>query len=200
METKAGGNLTPNTFDVAINPFVSSIEVVFTVRDILAHDEDLIVFLAYAPKTSASPQLSTPRSVNELKLDLSALEILAMYHIPAQGMLKQQSTRFGAANPAPGSALSFRVNLNTSTLPKFLQDQEKAYIQAASIPKADFEAGRFDTMILSELDTVGFVDQCPENETLMAMDNRGTLTSTSLDGSTTKTVESGDGSGGDGIK
>jgi len=191
ISTKTGNNITPNDMTVAVNPFDHSyFEIVFTVRDILAQDKDYVLFLVYAPRTSPSPQIPTPISLNKLELDMSALEILAIYNIPAQQMMVQGSTRMGAANPAPRSALSFGVNFDTSVLPTFLRNSEQIHIQAAFMKKADYDAGAFDNMILSEMDTIGFVEMsCPDGDGSIGVDQDGTLTTTSNTGNTTKTQE-----------
>jgi hypothetical protein len=163
VATKTGSNLTPNNLLLAVNPFQTSyIQVGFHVRDILASKQDNILFLIYSPTKSPSPQIPTPQSENKLQLDISAMEILAIYDLPKQVMLAQPATRLGAANPAPHAEVSFYVNLDTSVLPTFMRDKEKAYLQAALVKKSDFEAGVYDMAILSELDTIGFAEMdCP---------------------------------------
>lgn len=191
ISTKTGNNITPNDMTVAVNPFdYSYFEVVFTVRDILAKDQDHVLFLVYSPRTSPSPQIPTPTSLNKLELDMAALEILAIYNIPAQQMMLQGSTRMGAANPAPRSAVSFAVNFDTAVLPTFIRDNEQIHLQAAFMKKSDYDAGAFDRLILSELDTIGFVEMsCPDGDGSIGMDQDGTLTTTSTTGNTTKTQE-----------
>ncbi|MCK5524633.1 MAG: hypothetical protein KAI83_16025 [Thiomargarita sp.] len=191
---KSSGNLTPNNLTIAIDPFETSyVELVFTVRDILAKDKNHVLFLVYSPQTSPSPQMPTPLSENKLGLDMSAMEILAIYNIPAQQMMVNGPTRLGAANPAPNSAVSFSVNLDASILPIFMQGNEKAYLQAAFMTKSNFEAGKYDTLILSEMDTLSFVKMtCPENHASVAVGTNeagdGTMTTTDYDGKVGKTV------------
>ncbi len=194
MMGKSSSNLTPNNLTIAIDPFETSyVELVFTVRDILAKDKDHVLFLVYSPQTSPSPQMPTPQSENKLGLDMSAMEILAIYNIPAQQMMVNGPTRLGAANPAPHSAVSFSVNLDASILPIFMQDNEKVYLQAAFMTKANFNAGKYDTLILSEMDTLSFVEMtCPENNASVAVGtneaDEGTMTVTDYNGDVGKTV------------
>lgn len=190
VETKSGSNITPNEITVAVNPFDNSyFEIVFHVRDILAHDTDHILFLVYSPKMSPTPQIPTPSSINKLKLDLSALEILAVYQIPQQNMLAQDPTRIGRANPAPHSEVSFGVNLDTEILPTFMRNNEKAYLQAALLSAKDFGSQKFDNMILSEMDTIEFKEmECPEQNASMGMSDEGTLTVTDSGGDVLKTT------------
>ncbi len=190
---KGGSNLTPNNLTIAIDPFEGYVELVFTVRDILAKNKDHVLFLVYSPQTSPSPQLPTPKSLNKLELDMSAMEILAMYNIPAQQMIANNPTRLGSANPAPHSAASFSVNLSAESLPTFMRDNEKAYLQAALMTKSNFDAGKYDTLILSEMDTLSFVKMtCPENNASVAVGtneaDEGTMTVTDFNGDVGKTV------------
>ena len=192
---KTNSNITPNNLSIAVDPFESSyIELVFTVRDVLAKSDDHVLFLVYSPQTSPSPQMPTPKSLNKLGLDMSAMEILAIYNIPAQQMVAASPTRLGAANPAPHSAVSFSVNLDTGILPTFMEGNEKAYLQAAFMTKANFDAGRYDTLILSEMDTLSFVKmECPENNASISVkggsgDDSGTMTVTDYEGDTVKSV------------
>jgi hypothetical protein len=187
---KTTSNMTPNNLSIAVDPFESSyIELVFTVRDVLAKDKDHVLFLVYSPQTSPSPQMPTPKSMNKLGIDMSAMEILAIYNIPSQKMIAAGPTRLGAANPAPHSAVSFSVNLDTSILPTFMEGNEKAYLQAAFMTKANFDIGKYDTLILSEMDTLTFVKYaCPENNASLAVDDEGTMTVTDYTGETGKTV------------
>lgn len=191
ISTKTGNNIMPNDMDVAVNPFDHNyFEVIFTVRDILAKDQDHVLFLVYSPRTSPSPQIPTPASLNKLELDMSALEILAIYNVPAQQMVIQGSTRMGTANPAPRSAVSFSVNFDTTILPTFIKNNEKIYLQAAFMKKSDYDAGAFEHLILSEMDTIGFVEMsCSNFQSSMGIDSNGTLTTNSAGGNTTKIQE-----------
>lgn len=202
VATKTGSNLTPNDLLLAVDPFETTyIQVGFHVRDILASKDDHMLFLVYSPATSPSPQLPTPKSENKLQLDMSAMEILAIYNIPKQAMIPQPATRIGAANPAPHAEVSFSVNLDTSTLPVFMQNNEKAYLQAALITTSAFNANKLDQMILSELDTIGFVKMtCPTADPVtgapteyaeVAVDSGGTMTVSDKKGNVTKTTMTG---------
>jgi hypothetical protein len=150
---------------VAVDVFASSyIEIVFSVREMLAYKENHVLLLVYSQKLTPSPDISTPKSVNKLQLDINTLEVLGQYDIPAQRMLPQSNTRLGVAKPAPRSIVSFSVNLDTSVLPVMMEKRESIYLQAALLPRSDFEAGNFEVMILSEVDAISFVEmECPED-------------------------------------
>ncbi len=170
---KGGSNAIPNDLDIAVDPFKDNyIGVEFVVRDIIAHNTDYILYLVYSPQLSPTPQIPTPKSTNKLGVDLTSLEIVAVMDIPAQKLLAQSSTRLGAADPRPHSAVSFSFNFDTSTLPGFVRDNAKIYFQAALLSKSNFNAGRFSEMILSEVDTVGFVpNNCTAGSNSISADN-----------------------------
>jgi hypothetical protein len=172
LNGKTGSNIMPNTMTVAVDPFQTRfIELIFQVRDILAQGQDNVLFLLYSPQKSPSPQIPTPKSLHGLELDLSALEILAIYNIPAQEMIAQPQTRLGQANPAPHSTASFSVNLDTSILPTFMDGNEKVYLQAVLLKKEDYDTQKYSESILSDLDTLSFVSMtCPENHASISVD------------------------------
>ncbi|WP_069472698.1 hypothetical protein [Candidatus Marithrix sp. Canyon 246] len=175
---KGGTNVTPNDLTIAVDPFEGNfISVEFVVRDVVAHNQDYILYLVYSPILSPTPQIPTPKSTNKLGLDRSALEIVSILDIPAQKLLPQGPTRLGAADPRPHSAVSFNFNFDTSTLPGFIRDNEKVYFQAALISKRNFNAGNFSEMILSEVDTIGFVaNNCTAGQQTVGNDDEGGLT------------------------
>jgi hypothetical protein len=189
IATKTGSNITPNNLTIAVAPFnSSSIKLIFTVHGILAQKES-ILFLSYSPQISPSPDIATPKSRNKLVLDASAMEILAMYNIPAQHILTCSSTRIGSINPSPHTAIKFSVNLNIRILPVLIENGDKAYFQAALLTKANYDEGRYDTMILSELDTLRFVEnECPADHASVRMDEEGIMTVTNFDGNVVKTA------------
>jgi len=203
IATMTGSNETPNMISIAVDPWKATIELVFEVRDIMAHDVAHTLFLVVNSQImpEGSPALPTDKSINELRLVMAGIEILAMYEIPAQKMLAQDETRLGMANPAPHSTLRFSVNLGTGVLTRYMDGNEKTYVQAALIPSVQFAEERWDNMILSELNTVGFVkDKCPETDpdtgaptdyVQVAVDSGGTMTVSDKAGNVTKTMMTG---------
>jgi hypothetical protein len=196
--TKSGGSIMPNNLNVAVDPFNDAyIEIVFTVGEVVASDQAFVLFLVYSPKTSPTPQMPTPESKQKLKLDLSALEIIGIYNVPALPLLPQMSTRIGAANPAPTSKISFKVNLDTAALPVMMRKNENTiYLQAALLLEEKYNKGDFSGMIMSEMDKMTFVQACapegtpPEKQpAYVEMDDDGTLTTVLDGGSMTKTSE-----------
>lgn len=156
--TQMGTNITANDLTVAVDPFTTGyMELVFAVSDVPASTQDHILFLVYSTGLSPSPQILTPRSIRKLELDMTYNEIAAMYNVPKQIMMAQDPTRIGAANPAPMSKVLFKVNLDTAKIPALVRNgQPTIYAQAALIRKVDFDNGKFDNMILSEVDKITF--------------------------------------------
>ncbi|HAI67937.1 MAG TPA: hypothetical protein DCM38_00700, partial [Gammaproteobacteria bacterium] len=56
------------------------------------------------------------------------------------------------------------INLTTSEVPTMMiSGDDTIYVQAALLPNDDWESGRFDNMILSEVDTIQFLEnECPD--------------------------------------
>ena len=190
--TKSGASILPNRLTVAVDPFEDAyIELIFGVSDIVADDEAHVLFLVYSPKLSPSPQIPTSRSKHKLKLDLSALETLAVYDVPALPLKAQPNTRLGQSNPAPTSKISFKVNLDTATLPTFMREGSDVIFLQAALLKADrYAKGDFSGMIMSEVDRIQFVKECPTGTSYCEMDDNGTLTTVLHDddgGNMTKT-------------
>jgi len=155
----------PSDLIVVVDPFETSfVEIVFSIREMFPHDEDHVLLLVYSQKFMPSPEILTPKSRNQFQLDINTLEVLGIYDIPAQRLFKLPSTRIGSAVPRYCSIVSFGVNLDTSVLPTMMAKRESIYLQAALLPRSDFEAGNFEqNMILSEVDVISFVkNECPE--------------------------------------
>ncbi|MCP4701891.1 MAG: hypothetical protein GY862_34285 [Gammaproteobacteria bacterium] len=158
-------HVMPDGVSVVIAPFESSsLKMSFIVSDIVPSDQDKALILIYSQRLSPSPPILTPLSKIKLGLDLSTLEVAGIYNIPAQTMEAQPETRIGQANPSPRSKLGFDINLDMLKIPALMNNgQETIYAQAALLPRADFDIGSFGNMILSEVDTIRFVqNECPE--------------------------------------
>jgi len=187
--------LIPNEISIAINPFDSNITtLIFTVGDMKATDEDHVLFLVYstgltpqdAEGNFTSPEIPTPRSINKLGLRMADIEIIGMYNIPALKMEPQSSTRIGTASPASARRLIFNVNLDNATIPQVMNNtgDKEIYVQAALMKKSDFESARYSEMILSEVDTIRFVEMdCPIDSELLRADSEGVKTQSADDSS-----------------
>jgi hypothetical protein len=154
----------PNKVAVVINNWETNhVKMTFVVSHMTAMDHDRLLFLVYSQKLSPSPQIPTPKSINKLKLDINSLEILGIYNVSAFGMKAQPQTRIGQGNPAARVKWEFDINLDTGTIPKMGNSSDNIiYVQAGLIKKEDYEKNKLDGMILSELDTIQFVEKCPE--------------------------------------
>jgi hypothetical protein len=155
----------PNKVAVVIDPFNKNfVKMTFVVSHITASNIKKKLILAYSPQLSPSPQIPTPKSINKLELDLSAAEIVGVYNVSDFGMEEQKPTRIGSGNPAPRVKWEFDINLNNLTVPAMMNSGEDTiYVQAALLPSDELDSGKFDNMILSEVDTIQFVaNECPE--------------------------------------
>lgn len=203
-DSKSGTSIMPNNMTVVVDPFKDGgfIEVIFTVSEVVAQEEPHIMFLVYSPKLSPTPQIPTKGSKHKLKLDMSALEILAVYNVPALSLMPNEGTRLGAANPAPTARISFKVNFDKDKLPRYMREvTNTVYLQAALIKADKYAAGQWDAMILSEVDKITFMavselsgnNKCPsEQASSIETDDDGTLTTVLEDsqgGTITKTSE-----------
>ncbi len=142
----------------------SFVKMTFIVSHMTAVSHDRLLFLAYSQDLSPSPQIPTPKSINKLELNLDNAEIVGIYDVKSFGMKAQPETRIGAGNPAPRVKWEFDINLDTNIIPDMVigSNDNVIYMQAALIRKSDYEAGKFDGMILSEVDTIQFVKECPD--------------------------------------
>jgi hypothetical protein len=154
----------PDNSALVVDPIsYTTIELNFWVSDVLPDDKDRILVLAYSPKITDKPQIPTPFSLNKFWLELSTLEIIAVYNIPTQELLTQEKTRLGFASSQQISKQVIKIKLDTTNLANMVKEKEMIYVQAWLMSKSDFELGAFDTMILSEVDTIRLVAECPEN-------------------------------------
>jgi hypothetical protein len=181
----------PDKLAVVIPPFEKNfVKMTFVVSHMTSSDDERVLFLVYSPKTSPSPQINTPRSLEKLGLDLSAMEIVGFYQVPPFGMEAQTSTRIGVGNPAARVKWEFDINLDTSAIPTMMNGGEDTiYVQAGLLKRSDFETQNFDGMILSEMDTIQFVpNKCPDlmdgkRVSEFDLDNPGSGKTTTGDGS-----------------
>jgi hypothetical protein len=155
----------PDKVAVVINNWDTSfVKMTFIVSHMTAMDYDRQLILAYSQDLSPSPQIPTPKSENKLGLNLTNAEIVGIYDVSSFGMKAQPGTRIGRGNPAPRVKWEFDINLDTAIIPTMVRgsNDNLIYMQAALIKKSDYDAGKFDGMILSEVDTIQFVEKCPK--------------------------------------
>jgi hypothetical protein len=160
----------------------------FLVSDMTATDEDRFLFLVYSSRTTPSPQIITTDKGPSLGVEMSELEVLGTYHIPALSVEPQPETKVGQANPFPTSKMTVTVNFDQGKIDEMIRlGKETIYVQAALIRTSDLEKGLLENMILSEMDALTFVaNECPAEETEMYFeaDVSGTVTKTPSQNST----------------
>jgi hypothetical protein len=156
-----------NEVSIVIPPFDNvTAKVRFLISEVHPDKQDRTLLLAYSKKLLPSPQLPTPISMNKLLLDGSYLDILGQYYIPATQLLSLEETSIGLANPSPKLNFGIDISLDTAKIAQlFSLGTEAIYMQAALIPSDDLDQGKFDNLILSEVDTVYFAkDKCLEGQ------------------------------------
>jgi len=154
----------PDKLAVVLNPFeTDSVKMTFVVSHMTAMAYDRMLFLTYSQQLSVSPQIPTPKSINKFRLDLESLEIIGIYKVSSFGMTAQTETRIWA-EPALRIKWEFDVKLNTLEILTMMNNgNDTVHLQAALIKKSDFERGKWDSMILSEVDTIQFLpNECPQ--------------------------------------
>jgi hypothetical protein len=156
--------------------------VSFIVSDMVATDEDRMLFLVYSTRTSSSPYYDTTEAGPQLKLEMTEMEIMGMYSIPAVRIGEAPDNKLGTAIPTPASKMTVEFKFNANKLnTMLLKDKETIYVQAALIRMSDLESELFENMILSEMDTLTFIaDDCPsETASSYSADNSGYVTKSS---------------------
>jgi hypothetical protein len=158
-----GGLSADNPSIVVDSSKGKTVKVSFIVSEMNATDEDRLLFLVYGTKTTPSPQILTTDKGPELGVALSDLEILGYYQIPALGVAAQDSTKVGRADPFPTNKMTVNINFDQSKIDEMLRlGKETIYVQAALIRLTDWQAGLWENMILSEMDSLTFVaNECP---------------------------------------
>jgi hypothetical protein len=142
----------------------NSVKMTFVVSHITAMSYDRILLLAYSEQLSDEPQIATPKSINKLELDINSLEIIGVYDVSSFGLKAQAETRISVGYLTPRLKWEFDFNFDTLEISTMMENgNDTIYVQAALIKKSDYEAGKLESMILSEVDTIQFVpDECPK--------------------------------------
>lgn len=192
VSSKSGSNMTANDLTVQINTKVTAMEMVFSVSDVIANDQDQVLLLVYSTGLSPTPQIPTDMSEIKLGIDTTRAEIASIYNIPSQKMLAQPNTRIGQSRADAHSKVSFTVNLTRNQLQDLVNTgRSTMYAQAALVRRVDFDAGNYQNMILSEVDKITFTDTtCTSVKGGTTMVNDGSsLTITDSTGTVGKTQD-----------
>ncbi len=157
--------------------------VSFIVSEMVATDEDRMLFLVYSTRTSPSPYYDTTEAGPPLELEMSEMEVLGMYNIPAvRRGDKAPDNKLGSAISTSASKMTVEFKFNANKLnTMLLKGKETIYVQAALIRMSDLESELFENMILSEMDTLTFIaDDCPpETAYAYKADDSGYVTKSS---------------------
>jgi hypothetical protein len=178
-EDKFSGMMS-NTLSIAVDSSKRrQVKMSFVISEMRDTTEDRVLYLVYSTRKSPSPQILTTDLGPGLGIDIFEMEPLGIYHVSARLENPQPVTRVGQALPFSTSKMTVDVNFDTSKIDDLIRNgKETIYVQAALIRASDLEAGLFENMILSEMDTLTFVpNECPADtvESYEA-DEYGTIT------------------------
>jgi len=143
---------------LAFNPKANhSAALKFDMSEISGSQEERVLILLYSPCLSNTPQIETPNSKQKLVLDKQNMQVMANYPVPAVTAVK--------GNLAT-TRMSFEVNINTGFLAHQVKaGDDTAYLQAALLPKADFEKQNYSNVQLSPLQAIQITPRkCPKKK------------------------------------
>ena len=175
----------------------SSVELSFTIGDITpaSGNGPMVLFIAYGTTKSPTPVLSTKNTRFPLLLAVDdQLQILAAYRIQPMEEQAQTATTIGQTYSKARSRVTFDVKLDAARVQSLIAASggRNLYVQAGLIGEADFKAGSFVNMILSEVDTIKFGTACATGITVNANQSGSktfnTVSLTGTTGSTGKTT------------
>jgi len=155
--------------------------VSFVISEMVATDEDRVLFLVYSSRTSPSPFYPTTEEGPTLGLEMTEMEVLGMYNIPALYRGQSPDNKLGLAIPTPASKMTVNFNFDANKLNTMIRNgKETIHVQAALIKVSDLESEKFENMILSEMDSLTFIsDDCPPETTYSYVaDGYGNITAT----------------------
>ncbi len=129
----------------------------FDMSEISGSQEERVLILLYSPCLSKTPQIQTPKSKQDLVLDTQAMKVMANYPVPA--IMPAKGNRASTAT----TKMSFELNLDTGFLAHQVNaGDDTAYLQAALLPKADFEKQNYSNVQLSKLQAIQITpNTCP---------------------------------------
>lgn len=192
------GSLSPANVTI-VSPLVATTgQISFSVGNILPNSQGYVVYLAYSPFTDSTPAIDTPLSTYPLALNISTLQILAAYSVPATGQFTQAVTSIGQAQPMAAEKLVFTVDLSSDSIAKLVNSgTTHISLQALIVPATDFSEGSFANAILSPVNTISFAASCPSTYISTKTDANGGKT-TSSGGANVSKTSTGKTSGGSG--
>jgi hypothetical protein len=129
----------------------------FDMSDIPGSQEERVLILLHSRCLSKTPQIETPNSKQKLALDTRDMQVLANYPVIAVTLAK------GKRASAAVTKMSFDVNLDTGFLAHQVNaGDDTVYLQAALLPKADFEKQNYSNVKLSSLEAIHITpNTCP---------------------------------------
>ena len=188
------GSLSPTNITIVSPLKAATGQMSFSVGNLLPNTQGYVVFLAYSPTTVTTPGIPTPLSTYPLLLDLSKIQILATYSIPATSQFTQAVTSVGTARPAAAEKLIFTVDLSSASIATLVSaGTTQISMQVLMVPATDFTNKNWTNAILSPVNTISFAASCPSTNTSVDTDSAGGKTSSSGGSNSTSTSKTSTG-------
>jgi hypothetical protein len=173
----------PDNLTVAIPASATSVKMAFTVGDVVANGKNQMLFLIYSnTRITTSATISSSVSDYQVGVPLdSTLGVLGVYNLPAISSQPQSASAIGTADPAVKSKLVFDVTLDPAKIAALkASGKNQLFFQAGLINEADYKANNYSGMLLSEVDTISFIQgACPAGNANITASNTGGKTVTS---------------------
>jgi hypothetical protein len=140
-----------------------SVNLKFDMSDIDSSKEQRILVVLYNTCLSKSPEIQTPNSDEKLALSKEGLAVLANYPVapitPATGNKGSNAK----------TKISFDVSLDTDFMAQQLRaGNDTFYLQAALLPKAEFDKHNYQNVQLSKLEAIQLTaNKCPKERKLL---------------------------------
>ncbi|MCP4701890.1 MAG: hypothetical protein GY862_34280 [Gammaproteobacteria bacterium] len=135
----------------------------FKMPGIQAATDKQVLVLLYSRCLADKPRLKTPRSIHKLALDLDDIEILGTYNVPTAAA-PPESGRIGQAAGAIVE-MDFQIHLEAAKIGTEMKaGNNKIYMQAGLLNKADFHKKIYAGMLLSPVEAIYFASGvvCPD--------------------------------------
>lgn len=172
--------VVPDTLTVALPSSTTSVSMAFTVGDIIAGDQDQLLFLVYSNTQTSQAAFTSTVSDYQIGIPLENIGVLGLYTLPAIKSQPQTTSAIGQADSNVKSKLIFNITLDPVKIAALqASGQNQLFFQAGLISGSDFSAGNFSNMLMSEVDAVSFIQgACPSGDASIYADGAGGKTTT----------------------
>ena len=156
--------VVPDNITVAVPAGATSVKMAFTVGDVIANGQNQVLFLVYSNTRSTKADITSSVSEYQVGVPLDGnLGVLGIYNLPAIQSQPQSPSAVGTASSDVRSKLVFDVVLDPAKISALkASGNNQFFFQAGLINEADYKASNYSSMLLSEVDTISFIQgACP---------------------------------------